>query len=103
MKKAFQLIDTRTNEIIMYGESARSCRVYAVKYEHAKTLAVKNETVRKICAKANIDKNFYRLGLEKIYSITEVEMPKIYSMIEVNALNEWSIFQKFFKKFRENP
>lgn len=98
MKKTFQLVHDLTDEIIMYGESARICRIYAVKYTHAKAVKNKSQDVIKMCEKPNIDKTFYRLGLDKYFRIEEIPPIKVYSLFEVNNLSWLNLFNKIFSK-----
>jgi hypothetical protein len=97
MKKTFQLVHKATGEIIMYGESARICRIYAVKYTHAKAVKNKRQDVVKMCEKPNIDKTFYKLGLNESYCIEEISPIKVYSLSEVRALS-WLKFHEILKK-----
>ena len=96
MKKTFQLVHEATDKIIMYGESARVCRIYAVKYTHAEAIKNKAQDVVKMCEKSNIDKTFYKLGLDKCFRIEEISPIKVYSLLEVQALSWLNIFNKIF-------
>lgn len=98
MKKTFQLVHEETNKVIMYGESARICRIYAVKYTHAEAIKNKSQDIVKICEKPNIDKTFYKLGLDKCFRIEEVPTIKVYSLFEVQNLSWLHFFNKFFSK-----
>ena len=101
MKKTFKLIHSITGEVVMYGESERVCRIYAVKYEYAIARITQNEYILDICRKANIEKNFYRLHLDKHYTIEEMPPIKIYSLYEVNLLNEDSLVRKIRDSIKE--
>lgn len=98
MAKTFQLVHEATDTVIMYGESARVCRIYAVKYTHAEAIKHKAQDIIKMCEKSNIDKTFYKLGLDKCFRIEEVPRIKIYSLSEVQSLNYLTIYNKLFSK-----
>ena len=92
--KVYQLIISNTNEVIMLGDSKRACQIYAVKFEYAKAVKFKIESTLKICQKTNIIKNFYRLGLDKHYSIKELPQPKVYTVPDAYKLSWLNFYEK---------
>ena len=90
----FLLVEMKTNIPLMVGESAKACRIYAVKRELAKATANHNEFLRKRLNKANFEKTFFQ-HCSNLYYIDTIEY---YSEFCAERGKLLFIFSEFFTK-----
>ena len=99
MDKTFKLVDKYSGEIVMYGESAKVCRIYAVKHSLALAHQAHNEKLTHTLNKPNQVKAFYKAKLDELYTVEEVAPIKVWTLNEVQAISWFSLWGKlFFKK-----
>lgn len=89
----FLLVEMKTNIPLMVGESAKACRIYAVKRELAKATANHNEFLRKRLNKANLEKTFFQ-NCSNLYYIDTIEYFSEFCSEAISYL----YFSEFFTK-----
>ena len=98
MDKTFKLVDKYSGETVMYGESEKICRIYAVKMSLAYAHQAHNTKLEKLLDKPNKIKAFYKAKLDELYAIEEVDPIKVWKLNEVQALTWLSLWGKLFSK-----
>lgn len=89
----FLLIETKTDIPLMVGDTARACRIYAVKRELAKATANHNEILRKRLQKANFGKTFFQNCADLYY----IEPIHYHTEMSANIMS-YLHFSEFFSK-----